>query len=580
MLLTLGGICLCSGAAAPLAPAIVTLSIVGTTDLHGYVFARDGRGGLALFGGYLENLRAARAADGGAMLLIDTGDTYLGGIESNLSEGAIVVDAYNALGYTAAAIGNHEFDFGPADASGARQMLGHDPRGALKARAAQASFPFLAANLIDDASGRPVDWPNVRPSVIVEAAGVRVGIVGVMTIDALRATLRANVQGLRTAPLAPAIAEEAAKLRAAGADLVVVGSHAGGACAEFSDASDLSSCDASSEIFEVARSLPAGLIDAIVAGHTHQAVAHEVAGVAIVQGYAHGRAFGRVDVAFDRRNRRVVSETTFPPRDICERQDPVTLSCEPRPETGALPLAVYEGAPVAASPAVTEAMAPALARVRALQATKLGIELQTPFARSGNGESPLGNLFADALRASSRADIAFNNNSRGGLRADLPEGALTLGALYDVFPFDNRVLEVRISGADLGDLLTEEVRRDRRGVIAISGARVRVSCSPSGLTVEALRTSGEPIRPDEKLTVAAMDSLVLGPLFAPIRRGEVPRVSEDAPVMRALVEDWLRRRGGRLGVEELVDVSSRRWDYESDAAGCIGLRNDRAGVTP
>ena len=55
----------------------VTLSIVGTTDLHGRVFPRDGHGGLALLGGYLHNLRAARAA-GGAVLLLDAGDTFQG----------------------------------------------------------------------------------------------------------------------------------------------------------------------------------------------------------------------------------------------------------------------------------------------------------------------------------------------------------------------------------------------------------------------------------------------------------------------------------------------------------------------
>jgi 2',3'-cyclic-nucleotide 2'-phosphodiesterase (5'-nucleotidase family) len=74
-----------------------------------------GRGSLVVLGGYIDNLRAARAADGGAVLLLDAGDTFQGGIESNLSEGAIVVDAYNAMGYSALAIGNHDFDFGPVD---------------------------------------------------------------------------------------------------------------------------------------------------------------------------------------------------------------------------------------------------------------------------------------------------------------------------------------------------------------------------------------------------------------------------------------------------------------------------------
>ena len=210
----------------------VTLSIVGTTDLHGAVFPTNGRGGLALLAGFVNNLRAARAADGGAVLLLDAGDTFLDGMESNLSEGALVVDAYNAMGYTAAAIGNHEFDFGPVDAPGARQTSG-DLRGALKARATQAHYPFLAANLIDVATDRPVDWPNVRPSVLVPAAGVRVGIIGVMTIDALSATAAVNVRGLRVAPLAPTIAAEASRLRAAGAEVIVVTAHAGGFCSRF-----------------------------------------------------------------------------------------------------------------------------------------------------------------------------------------------------------------------------------------------------------------------------------------------------------------------------------------------------------
>jgi 5'-nucleotidase len=133
-------------------PALVTLSIVGTSDLHGAALPRNGGpGGLPLLAGYVNNLRAARASDEGAVLLIDSGDTFQGEVESNLSEGALIVDAYNAMGYTAEAIGNHDFDFGAVDSPAARQLPG-DPRGALSARV-QARYPFLAANLIDEATG-------------------------------------------------------------------------------------------------------------------------------------------------------------------------------------------------------------------------------------------------------------------------------------------------------------------------------------------------------------------------------------------------------------------------------------------
>src|SRR6187549_3062659 len=80
----------------------VTISIVGTNDLHGAVDR------LPILAGYVANLRAARAADGGAVLLIDAGDMFQGTLESNLNEGASVIAAYNALGYAASAVGNHD----------------------------------------------------------------------------------------------------------------------------------------------------------------------------------------------------------------------------------------------------------------------------------------------------------------------------------------------------------------------------------------------------------------------------------------------------------------------------------------
>ena len=289
----------------------VTLSIVGTTDLHGRVFPRDGHGGLALLGGYLRNLRAARGGRrrrGAAAWTRATPSRA--GVTSDISEGLLVVDAYNALGYDALAIGNHEFEYGAVDTATGPEAT--DMRGALKAAAARARFPFLAANVIDTATGRPVAWPNVRPSAIVDAAGLRVGIVGVMTYDGLTRTLAANVGGLDTTALAPAVEREARDLRRRGVDLVLVLAHAGGECARFDDPADLTSCDDNSEIFRLARRLPDGLVDGIVAGHSHRALAHEVAGIPIVQAWSWGRSFARLDLTVERGGRGVGSPLPAP----------------------------------------------------------------------------------------------------------------------------------------------------------------------------------------------------------------------------------------------------------------------------
>jgi 5'-nucleotidase len=93
---------------------------------------------------------------------------------------------------------------------------------------------------------------------MADAAGIKVGIIGVMTYGALRATLPLNVRGLRMAPLLETVAGEAARLRAAGARVVILSAHAGGGCDRFDDPVNLSSCDPNSEIFDLARELPKG----------------------------------------------------------------------------------------------------------------------------------------------------------------------------------------------------------------------------------------------------------------------------------------------------------------------------------
>ena len=560
----------------------VTLSIVGTTDLHGRVFPDNGRGGLALLGGYLRNLRAAREADGGAVLLLDAGDTFESGIASNISEGALVVDAYNALGYDALAIGNHEFDYGAVDdaaavdddaAAGDDDAAGDsgtpDMRGALKAMAARARFPFLAANLIDAATGRVVEWPNVRPSTLVDAAGLRVGIVGVMTRYGLTRTLAANVQGLDTTALEPAVEREARRLRRRGADLVLVLAHAGGACFRFDDPKDLSSCDDDAEIFQLARRLPPGLVDAMVAGHSHRAVAHEVAGIPIIEAYSHGRAFARVDLIVERGN-GVVGVRFFPPQAVCAAVAADGWSCA---TDGGTP-AFYEGASVAPDPSVVAAMQPVLDQVNRWRAEPLGITLDTPLPRNPDGiESPLGNLFADAILAAvPGADLAIGmGGRRAGLRQDLPAGALTRGPLYDVFAFDNRVVTLAMTGEQvqraLARELTRELARSLRGIPSVSGIRVRVSCAGVQRQIEILRPSGAPIGPEETLTVAATD------FFARRAARDAVAVQSaaataSAPLVREAVADWLGARGGRLSAADLS--TPPRWETPADGACLAG----------
>ena len=519
-----------------------------------------------MLGGYLRNLRAARAADGGAVLLLDAGDTFESGILSNISEGALVVDAYNALGYDALAIGNHEFDYGAVDTASGEGGT-PDMRGALKAAAARARFPFLAANVIEAATGRPLDWPNVRPSTVVDAAGLRVGIVGVMTRYGLTRTIAANVQGLDTTALEPAVEREARRLRRRGADVVLVLAHAGGACFRFDDPVDLSSCDDDAEIFRLARQLPPGLVDAIVAGHTHRAVAHEVAGIPIVQAYSHGRAFARVDLTVER-GAGVVAARPFPPQAVCAAVAADGWSCA---TDGGTP-ASYEGAPVRVDESILAAMQPELERVNRWRAEPVGVTLETPLPRNPDGiESPLGNLFADAILAAvPGADLAIGmGGRRAGLRRDLAAGALTRGALYDVFPFDNRIVALTMTAAQVEQALERSFVRGWGGIPGVAGIRVRVACDGIRRELKIVRPSGTPVGPTEPLLVATTDFFVRRTAFDTGVTLQ-PAAVASSPLVREAVAAWLGARGGRLGASDLS--TPPRWETPERGA-CLAVNS-------
>jgi 2',3'-cyclic-nucleotide 2'-phosphodiesterase (5'-nucleotidase family) len=544
----------------------LTISVIATSDLHGGVLPRGERGGLALLGGYVRNVRAARMQDGGGVLLVDSGDMFQGTLESNLNEGAAVVAAYNALGYAAAAIGNHEFDYGPAGPDETAQKVGEDPRGALKARAASARFPFLAANTVDDATGQPVAWKNVKPSTLVDVRGVQVGLIGVTTPDTPALTIGANVTGLTFAPLVPVILREAMALRARGAAAVIVLAHAGGQCTKLDDPENLSSCDQMAEIVQVARQLPPGVVDVIAAGHTHQAMAHDVSGIAIVEAYATGRSFSRVDLTVNRTTRMLVRKRIFPTQDLCGREDPATHTCDPAAaRTAALVPARYENRLVRPDAASAAAIAPSVRRALAVKNQPIGVSLETPFARGDQqSETAIADLVADGTLASTPgADVALSNG--GSLRTDLVAGPLTYGSIYELYPFDNRIVTLRLTGDQLTRIITYNLERKVPPfeLLPIAGFKVDAKCDGNTLRVTLTRSSGSVIRADERLTVATSDFIAGGGdgIVAPAGAlGEV-RPVEGAPLLRESIVAWLRSRGGRLSQNQFVSPQHRRWSY-------------------
>jgi len=479
---------------SPALPATITISVLGLNDLHGRISV------LPVFAGHVAIVKELRERDGGGVLLLDAGDMFQGTLEANLSEGESVIEAYRALGVHAVALGNHEFDFGPLGEGRAG-----DPQGVIKARIAQAGFPVLSANLLEKSSGQRPAWPGLGAGTIVEIAGVKVGVVGALTMQTPSIVMAAFFEGLDVGAPAPAVAAEAEKLRRRGADVVIALLHAGAKCQSFDDPRDRSSCEPDSEVFAVAEQLPARSVDAIVAGHTHAGVAHYVGEIPVVEAFSRGKAFSRVDLILDRKSRTLLRALPHAPATLCP--DTTRLECEP---------GRYEGKQVVADAKLAEVIAPALRLAREKRAQLLGPEVKDSLSPAHRVESAMGNLLADVtLEAVPGADAAVLNG--GSLRGIIPAGPLTYVGLYEAMPFENRLASVKLLGKDFVRILEHHLKHDRHGIVSLAGLWLEASCHQGALRVTLRRANGKPVRPDELLTIATSDYLATGgdQLFAP-----------------------------------------------------------------
>lgn len=546
---------LAAGQEPPSAPEPIHLVVVATTDIHGHVEEEEDRvdkpgegtirhGGLAVLGGYLANLREAEP---GRVVWVDAGDQFQGTLLSNLAEGEPVVKGFDQLGLAAAAVGNHEFDYGPVGPDSVARKPGEDALGALKRNAAIAKYAFLSANMVEKESGKCPSW--ARPWVLREIAGVKLGIIGLSTPTTPSVTNPLNVKSLLFTDPVKAVLEANAALRAAGADAVIVVAHLGGACREGSGEADLSGCDASSEAFELLSALPTGSIDLLLGGHTHRSVRKVVNGIPMAQAPALGQAFAVADLYVDAAKKRVLTERTVLRAHVpvCAAIYEKGSGCDPR-RAPAGPVATvparFAERPVTRVAAVDKMLAPYTEKVAFIRSQGLGVTLAAPFTRSYEGESELGNLICDALRDSAGADVAIQNN--GGIRADLRALSPTYGDLFAVMPFDNFVATARLTPAQLRALLAGN-GGDRPTTYQVSGVRVAIDRTVRPPLVTVTDADGKPLDESKRYLVTMSDFLLaggegLGKILSPETE---PKVRYDEPLQRDAVAAVLKKWGAR-----------------------------------
>ncbi len=367
-------------------PEPVEITLLSMNDLHGAfapgVEAESGRpwGGAAALAALVRSQRRERT------FLLDAGDEHQGTPESNFSFGRCTVAYLNRLGVDAAALGNHEFDWGIDT---------------LRARLGEMRYPMLAANVYERASGAPPSW--ARGWTLVERDGVHLGVIGFITPDTPKVTLPRNVASLGFRAPEAQVDSLVALVRAAGADVVVALCHIGAVQ------------DTSGVIAGAVTALARPGVDAIVGGHTHTFVAGAVAGVPIVIAGTKGRGLGRIVLRWDGKRILQARSTLLP-----VYADSLPIAPEPRV--------------AALIDSVCSAVAPLVSHVVARTPVRLD-------------EEALATRIADAMRRAARADVAVTN--LGGVRTEFEPGDITEGAVFELVPFENTLVTANLPGAAL-----------------------------------------------------------------------------------------------------------------------------------
>lgn len=440
---------LLAGCATPPPSAPTELTLLSINDFHGNIqpaqptplmprvadpatgeVKAQPAGGVAYLASALAELRAKHP---GALVI--AGGDLIGAspLISGLLRDEPTLAAMSRLDISASALGNHELDAGlPELLRKARGECG--PAECLWPGFKGPGFPYLGANVLDAATGQPL----LPTHVMKQAAGFKVAIAGVATLDTPQVIVARAIQGIRFADEADTLNALVPKLKAEGAQVLVAVMHEGGVQGPGGEANDPSyTCPTlGGRVLDIARRLdPAYAI--IIGGHTHQAYTCKIAGRLVVQAGSYGGWITESRLKLDAAGHVLDAQAV---------NHPVLQS-------------VY-----APNPALAALVAQAAA-LTAAQRNKPVAMLQrgaTRHAKPPYGDSALGDLIADSQLAFARkqgpADIAFMNV--GGIRADLtvePGKPTTMSDLIAIQPFGNDIVALTMTGQQLWDILQRQL---------------------------------------------------------------------------------------------------------------------------
>ncbi len=444
--------------------------ILYTNDVHCAVDDNIGYAGLVAY-------RKEMEAEGYDTLLVDIGDAVQGGTFGSLSKGESVVHLMNEAAYDAAAVGNHEFDYGMGRLFELKDI---------------AEYPYVCCNLIDIRTGElPFD-----PYRIIEAGGRKIALIGVTTPDSYSSSTPTYFQDGEGnfiyslcesedgSKLAETIQKNVDSARDEGADYVILLTHLGIA--------DVSAPHRSTDLIPMLSG-----VDAVIDGHSHSVV--EMEKVKDKDGKA--VMLSQTGTKFTSIGKLTISESGEMKTELIteyEKKDPGMEEA------------------IAAEKALFESI---LSRNVGHTEYDLCMTDENGNRISRNAETNLGDFLADAYRYVTGAEIGLVNG--GAIRDEIPAGDITFGHLLSVSPFANELACVKATGQEIADALefgasaepeefggflhvsglTYTVNMEKTADIEVDSEGLFVGVNGDERRVENIMVNGEPIDYERVYTV-------------------------------------------------------------------------------
>ncbi|HEY7009976.1 MAG TPA: alkaline phosphatase family protein [Jatrophihabitantaceae bacterium] len=478
-----------------------TGQILGFNDVHGnitgtgltqtdpYTGVKDAAGGIATLATYLNQARKTEKNT----VTVEAGDMVgASPPESGLLRDKPTLDALNKMHVDVGTLGNHEFDRGVTEML--RQINGGKSTVDPSITFSGLNFPVVDANVISDKTGKPL----LPPYMIENIGGVPVAFIGATTITTPSIVTTGATDGVHFVDEATAINSYVTKLQKVGIHSFVVVIHEGGVQNNFPVGT------VNDRINDIANALDPA-VKVVISGHSHTVIDTRVKNALVIQASSYTRALDDVHLLLNKKAGTITAAWgsvqmawhNTPPAST----DPSAPAVVPDPAVQR----IVDAAVTATNPITQEV----------INHASTDIPSQREGGATPAGESPAGDLVADAQRSYTGKQLAFVNT--GSIRSGLLAGPVTYGNLFTMQPFqDDYVDTFTLTGAQVWALLGQQLQAGTGGIMQVAGLHftytgTQGSGSITGVWLGAAGDNSTPIPNDTSVTyTATANSFMVG----------------------------------------------------------------------